>query len=77
MGPRAAARDLEVHSSPTTVAAFDPQTRTELGASPSPQLYNLATDPGETKNVAPEHPDRVADLSRMLVRIKSSAATRR
>ena len=32
-------------------------------AAPSgPVLYNLATDPGETKDVAAEHPDVVAKL---------------
>ncbi len=32
-------------------------TNTELGNDPAPQLYDLATDPGETRNVAADHPD--------------------
>ena len=31
-----------------------------------PQLYDLASDPGETRNVAPEHPERVAELTALL-----------
>ncbi len=27
------------------------------------QLYNLAKDPGETKNLAKEHPDRVKAMT--------------
>ncbi len=32
-------------------------TNTELGNDPMPQLYDLDADPGETRNVAGEHPD--------------------
>ncbi len=30
---------------------------------PAPELYNMALDPGETCDVAPEHPDVVADIT--------------
>ena len=30
---------------------------------PDMQLYNLAKDPGETKNLAKEHPDRVKAMT--------------
>lgn len=30
------------------------------------QLYDLAKDPGETKNLAAEHPEKVAELSKLL-----------
>ncbi len=33
------------------------------------QLYNLADDPGETKNVADEHPDVVKELTELLTQI--------
>ena len=32
-------------------------TNTELGNDPAPQLYDLDADPGETRNVAGEHPE--------------------
>jgi arylsulfatase A-like enzyme len=41
-------------------------TDTELGNDPSPQLYDLDTDPGETRNVAAGHPEIVARLRREL-----------
>jgi arylsulfatase A-like enzyme len=34
-----------------------------------PQLYNLADDPGETKNIAPEHADVVKELTDLLTTI--------
>ncbi len=37
-------------------------TNSELGNDPEPQLYDLETDPGETHNVAGEHPELVARL---------------
>jgi arylsulfatase A-like enzyme len=57
--------------------AIDPQTRTELANSPLPQLYNLADDPGETRNVADRNPDRVEELSGWLRRIRTSAGAAR
>ncbi|HEX6924830.1 MAG TPA: arylsulfatase [Longimicrobiaceae bacterium] len=41
-------------------------TNTELGNDPEPQLYDLEADPGETRNVAAEHPDIVQELSTLL-----------
>ncbi len=38
----------------------------EGGVSTSPQLYNLAVDPGETDNLADAHPDKVAELDQAL-----------
>jgi arylsulfatase A-like enzyme len=49
-------------------------TNTELGNDPSPQLYNLDTDPGETKNLAAGHPDKVRALAELLDKIKKSGA---
>jgi arylsulfatase A-like enzyme len=37
-------------------------TNSELGNAPDPQLYDLDADPGETRNVASEHPELVARL---------------
>ncbi len=41
-------------------------TDTELGNDPSPQLYDLDSDPGETRNIAGDHPEIVAPLRREL-----------
>lgn len=45
-------------------------TNTELGNLPRPQLYDLATDPGETRNVADAHPDRVRQMATRLEEIR-------
>ena len=41
-------------------------TNTELGNDPAPQLYDLDADPGETRNVAEDHPEIVDRLRREL-----------
>jgi arylsulfatase A-like enzyme len=45
-------------------------TNTELGNLPEPQLYNLKDDPGETKNLAEENPEKVAELKAILEKVK-------
>jgi arylsulfatase A-like enzyme len=40
-----------------------PNTATETGNDPAPQLYDLQADPGETRNLAADHPD-IADRLR-------------
>jgi arylsulfatase A-like enzyme len=53
-------------------------TNTETGADAAPQLYNLALDLGETKNVAAEQPDKVKQMAALLqqIRQKGGAAGR-
>ncbi|HXD87707.1 MAG TPA: sulfatase, partial [Urbifossiella sp.] len=41
-----------------------PDARTEPGK--APELYDLYSDPHETKNLAAQHPDTVADLTAKL-----------
>jgi arylsulfatase A-like enzyme len=41
-------------------------TNTEFGNDPSPQLYDLDADPGETRNLARDHPEVVDRLAREL-----------
>ncbi|MCP5541873.1 MAG: sulfatase-like hydrolase/transferase [Akkermansiaceae bacterium] len=38
----------------------------DVSGLPEVQLYDLAADPGETKNLAPEHPDRIAAMKASL-----------
>jgi arylsulfatase A-like enzyme len=45
-------------------------TQTELGNDPEPQLYDLAADPGEQKNLAGARPDKVKELSTLLDQIR-------
>jgi arylsulfatase A-like enzyme len=47
------------------------QTNIELGNDTVPQLYDLDADPGETTNVAPKHPDRVAEMGALLEKIRN------
>lgn len=41
-------------------------TRTETGNSKEEQLYNLRTDIGERRNLAPEHPEKLEELKALL-----------
>jgi arylsulfatase A-like enzyme len=45
-------------------------TNTELGNDALPQLYDLSQDPGETRNLAPQQPDRVKAMQTRLDRIR-------
>jgi arylsulfatase A-like enzyme len=46
--------------------------RVEAGLEQQPQLYDLQTDPGETKNVAAQYPERVQQLQTELKKIQTS-----
>lgn len=54
-----------------------PNTHAETGNDPTGQLYNLASDLGETKNVAAEHEDKVREFAAALAaeRAKAGDAT--
>jgi arylsulfatase A-like enzyme len=45
-------------------------TGIESGSSPEAQLYDLASDPGEKRNVASQHPDRVRQMAGLLDRLR-------
>jgi arylsulfatase A-like enzyme len=45
-------------------------TGTELGNDPQPQLYNLASDPGERTNLARQQPEKVRELEALLKRVR-------
>jgi arylsulfatase A-like enzyme len=50
---------------------INPNTNTELGNDPEPQLYDLAADIGERNNVAGRYPDRVRAMMAELDRIRA------
>ena len=51
---------------------LNPETKTETGSAPEPQLFDLANDPGETTNLAASHPDKVEELSSALDKISTT-----
>lgn len=55
---------------PSKGPKINKDTNTELGNLQEPQLYNLADDPKETKNLAPIYPARVNEMKIMLNKIK-------
>jgi arylsulfatase A-like enzyme len=57
---------------PNNKAKINANTNTELGNDTVAQLYDLSTDPGETKNVADTFPDRVTSMRAALERVKNT-----
>ena len=55
---------------PSKGPKMNKDTNTELGNDPQAQLYNLTTDPGETKNLAEVYPARVTEMKLFLDSIK-------
>jgi arylsulfatase A-like enzyme len=55
---------------PSKGPKINKDTNTELGNLPEPQLYNLADDPGETKNLASVYPEKVNEMKIKLEQIK-------
>ena len=51
---------------------MDTNTNTELGNDSEPQLYNLAADLGEKRNVAAQHPAKVREMTALLDRIRAA-----
>jgi arylsulfatase A-like enzyme len=50
-------------------------TDIESGQSPEPQLYHLADDLGETRNLAAEHPEKLRELEELLEAIRRDGRT--
>jgi arylsulfatase A-like enzyme len=53
---------------------IQPNTNTELGNDPEPQLYDLAADVGERKNLATARPEKVRELAAILDGIRRAGA---
>ena len=51
-------------------AKINPNTKTELGNDPEPQLYDLASDLGETTNLASTRAEKTRELAALLDRIR-------
>jgi len=51
-------------------------TNIELGNDSEPQLYDLSSDPGETKNLVAEHPERVKSMEARLKKIREDGRSR-
>ena len=62
---------------PSQFPAMNKDTQTELGNAPQPQLYNLATDPGEKNNLAQQQPVRVNAMLKELAGIRGEGNKRR
>jgi len=59
---------IEPHEGPR----INTNTNIELGNDIHPQLYYLPDDLGEKSNIAPKHPEKVAELSALLQKIRSA-----
>jgi choline-sulfatase len=76
-GPDGASRALYAESfAPLLDFGWSPLRTIRSGgwkfiAAPTPELYDLTNDPGETRNVAAQEPARVADLSRQVEAIST------
>ncbi len=61
---------------PSKGARVAANTGVETGRDEQPQLYHLAEDLGERRNLAAEHPEKVAELARWLEAVKGMTRTR-
>jgi arylsulfatase A-like enzyme len=61
---------------PSPGQKVNPNTNTEMGNAPGAQLYNVAADRGETRDVAAENGERVKELLAKLARIRESGRSR-
>ena len=61
---------------PSKRAKINKNTNTELGNDRGPQLYHAKDDPGETRNVAAEHPEKVKELAARLEAIGRQGRSR-
>jgi arylsulfatase A-like enzyme len=75
-GALAIRKDNWKYIEPGRGARVSQNTGTELGNAPEPQLYDLANDPAEKKNLATEQPDRAKELSALLQKIRADGRSR-
>lgn len=58
---------------PSNGQKINPNTNTEMGNDPAPQLYDLSKDLGEKTNLAPENPGRVKQMTEHLAKIRATS----
>jgi arylsulfatase A-like enzyme len=75
-GGLALRQDRWKYIEPSNRPRMNVQTNTELGNDSAPQLYDLAVDPGETRNLASDHPDTVRSMEDLLARIRRGVVGR-
>ena len=61
---------------PNNRPKMDTNTNIELGNDPVAQLYDLASDPGETRNLAARLPDRANAMAALLQQIRERSEPR-
>ena len=61
---------------PAPGVALNVNTNTETANSPAPQLYDLAADPGERKNLAESEPARATAMAAKLTAMQQAGPTR-
>src|SRR5690606_20142984 len=61
---------------PRNAPRMNKATNTELGNDPAPQLYDLAADPGETHNLAPDRPEKTREMAEMLRFLREAGRSR-
>jgi arylsulfatase A-like enzyme len=61
---------------PTKGPKVSANTNTELGGAPEGQLFDLATDLGERKNLVAEHPDRAAKMRARIQELRTAGRSR-
>lgn len=69
-GPLALRKGPWKYIEPREGPRLNKSTNIELGNDPAPQLYNLAEDPGETKNLASANPAKLQELEKELSQIR-------
>jgi len=61
---------------PSKGPKINKNTNTEMGNDPQPQLYNLADDIGEKRNLADQNPKKVEELADFLKKIRDQGRSR-
>lgn len=61
---------------PSKGPAVSKQVNIETGNSPDVQLHDLSADPGESQNVAAEHPERIEEMTALLESIQKNGTPR-
>ncbi|WP_377063004.1 sulfatase family protein [Rufibacter immobilis] len=75
-GALALVKDNWKYIEPNKGVALNKLTNTETGNSDVPQLYDLGTDKGETRNLAPEYPQKVKEMAQLLQQLKVAGRSR-